>query len=564
MVAVRNLQTEIATFWRDEYDVSDDDLDLITGLMLEAGSPQALSVLVSTIITHRCQQERDAIALQARSGQIYQPKGHYEMGQALVFSRLEFALGRVVAVREGYNPKFGPFDVIRVSFEDGSAEREFASDFAYPHPLNCPAEELVLGKGPRMSDGELAQLFEQYVTPKLEATLEADEDFLFFDGRWFLRELVPDLRLEYLLNLAEAMIYEGGQPLAAHEMLPRLEIDVGATTEVQLFALNHALDEDERFDNVSIGEEPVWFLRSLEPEAAFHRPAVLNPAFRAVGGEWIGLTMLDPVEELGDELDSIEGALSHDVESVRFEVIFPHLYAGTMPATSQFLRMLPPVPSRHLPVTMIDARTGDRFDVWVLPHEHYVGGLDDWYKAVKMCVGGQVSVAPTEDPLTFTLSVVPARRRRSEWVRSASMVEGQVVVQMQKASVAVRCDRDMLLDVPDGEAIASFMVESEQAQISLRAVVQTAFEELAKLNDRGIVHVKALYSLANLIRRTGAVPVFAELTRRACYDPVGGGYWAYDPGLAGKTYHSPVEMRDRPLSQREGLVKDRVIEYQGT
>jgi len=159
---------------------------------------------------------------------------------------------------------------------------------------------------------------------------------------------------------------------------------------------------------------------------------------------------------------------------------------------------------------------------------------------------------------------VPARRRRSEWVRSASMVEGQVVVQMQKASVAVRCDRDMLLDVPDGEAIASFMVESEQAQISLRAVVQTAFEELAKLNDRGIVHVKALYSLANLIRRTGAVPVFAELTRRACYDPVGGGYWAYDPGLAGKTYHSPVEMRDRPLSQREGLVKDRVIEYQGT
>jgi len=69
--------------------------------------------------------------------------------------------------------------------------------------------------------------------------------------------------------------------------------------------------------------------------------------------------------------------------------------------------------------------------------------------------------------------------------------------------------------------------------------------------------------VANLIRRTGSVPVFAELTRRACYDPVGGGYWAYDPDLAGRVYHTPEEIRERPLSGRQDLVRDPVIQYQG-
>jgi len=565
MIGARKLHSETEEFWQDGYQVSGNDLDLITGLILDSGKPQPLSVLVSTVITARHRDERDAIARQARSGRLYQPKGHYELGQTLVFSAMDFAVGQVVSVRDGQNPRVGPFSVIRIAFADGSAEREFATDFDHLHPLNRPAEELILGGAPQMSEEDLVQRFDQYVAPRLEQALVADSDFLHFDGRWFLRELLPDMNLEYLLNLAEAMIDEGGRPLATRDMLPRLGVDPGVPEEVQLFALNCALTEDQRFDNVSLTQEPAWFLRGLQPEAVFHRPAVLDPSFRARGGEHIGLTMLDLVEELGDELDDVEGAPLRDLESVHFEVSFPHLYAGTMPATAQFLRMLPLTHVRHLRVTLVDARTGERFDAWVVPGEGYVCGLGDWYKSLNMPVGGQVSVAPTDEPFTFSLSTGEMRVGRNEWIVTATVRDDAFSLQMlpPRSTVMVRSDRHMLVGVPDVEAIARLVGGAAEEGTSLSAVIRVAFGELAKFKSGLGVHAKSIYSVANLIRRTGAVAVFAELTRRACYDPVGGGFWTYDPGLEGKTYRTAEEMRERLLSHRQDLVKDPVIEYRG-
>jgi hypothetical protein len=57
--------------------------------------------------------------------------------------------------------------------------------------------------------------------------------------------------------------------------------------------------------------------------------------------------------------------------------------------------------------------------------------------------------------------------------------------------------------------------------------------------------------------------VFAELTRRACYNPVGDGLWVYSPDLEGTVYRDPDEMRERPLSNREDTVRDQAIQYLG-
>ncbi len=65
------------------------------------------------------------------------------------------------------------------------------------------------------------------------------------------------------------------------------------------------------------------------------------------------------------------------------------------------------------------------------------------------------------------------------------------------------------------------------------------------------------------MRRVGSVLVFAELTRSACFDPVGNGFWAYDAALEGAVYRTPVEMRERPQSTRDDLVKDQVVQYLG-
>lgn len=563
MAGLRRLNTQTEAFWRDEYQVSDSDLDLITGMVLDAGKPQELRVLTSAIIMRRFRRESDAIARQADSGQVYQPMGTFKVGQDIVFTAFEYAVGHVTAVRDGYNPKYGNFAVISVAFEGQEPEREFAVKFAHPHPLNRPAEELLGGADSLLSETDMVRLFEHYVAVKLEAALKASDEYVFFSGRWFLQELLPDIHVGYL-NLAEAMIDMAGHPLAAREMLGDLDLAAGGSEDAQLFALNHALGTDERFDNVSLGDEPVWYLRALEPDAVFARPAVLEPAFRAEGGEYLGLTLLDLVDEVGDELDDIETMVLREQTTLKFEVTFPHLHAGTMPATLHLLRQLPALPSKsHVPIMMTDVSSGRSFEAWVLPDERYVCGLGDWYASVGMMVGGQVTVTPASEPMAFTISVMPARGRRSEWVRSASAQEGALTLQMQRGTVGVRCDRNMLIDVPDPAAIETLMIAANDAQMTIGALVRTAFGELAKLSGRGMVHAKGIYSAVNLLRRTGTVPVFAELTRNACFDPVGDGFWAFDASLVGTIYRNAEDMRERPQSSREDIVKDQVVQYLG-
>ena len=561
MLETGRLGTQTERYWRDEYEVTESDLDLVVGLILEAGKPQTIDTLATAIILRHLRREREAAAQQLKRGRVYRPADHYEVDEDVVFTTMN-RVGHIVGIRPGYNPKYGSFQVIRVAFANEKREREFAVDFDQPHPLNRPAEELLVSGDSEMTETDVMRMAEHYVAAKLEQALEAHPDFVWFNDTWFVKELLPEVHVGYL-NLAEAMIYEVGHPLEAHEMLGELDFGETASVEAQLFALNHALGEDERFDNLGAEGEPVWYLRALEPEAAFARPAVLTPAFRAGGGEYVGITMLDLIDEIGDELDDVPSVVTRLISETRFEMNFPHFYAGTMPATDQVLRMLPPSRRHHFPVTAVDANSGERFDVWVVPREKYIAGLRDWYTSIGMCVGGQVAVTPAEEPAHLALSVTPVRSRRSEWIRSVQIQEEGLTLQMQRATIAIRCDRNMLIDVPDPEAVARLMAEKAGTVASLHGLIRRAFEELAKLSSRGLVHAKSVYSFVNLMARVGSVPIFAELTRSACFDPVGDGFWAYDPSLEGVIYRTPDEMRERPRSTRDDLLRDQVVQYLG-
>jgi len=443
MAGVRKLQTLTETFWRDHYEVSESDLDLVTSLILEAGKPQRLDALAAAIILRRLQRQKETAARQANQMPIYQPFRQYQEGQDILFSTMDFAQGHVVSVRPGHNPKYGAFDVIQVQLEGEEAPREFAASFDHPHPLNRPAEELLgSGTGEEVSEAELVDRFSTYVAERLDARLRARDEFVYLGGVWFLRELLPDIHVGYL-NLAEAVIDEARHPLLTSEILKSLDITGGGSPDAYTFALDRALGSDSRFDRVKIGERTTWYLAGLEPEAVTRLPQVLGPAFRASGGEYVGLTMLDQLDEIGDELDDVASATPRSGDNTRFEVIFPHLYAGTMPATAQFLRFFSLQQDEHFPVTMVDNRSNKRYDVWVVPQRRYVAGLGPWYQAVEMVVGGQVSLSPSADPLTFEITAPPVRGRRSEWVRSAAVVDGRLVLQMQRASIGVRTDRNI-------------------------------------------------------------------------------------------------------------------------
>ena len=561
MGRVHVLHTQTETYWRDSFEVSQDDLDLATGIVLHAGSPQPVSMLVSALVVQKFRREREQAVRQIQRGSIYRPMDEYEVGQDIVFSALD-TVGKVVSVRAGSNPKYGAFSVARVALEDPPGEREFVAGFDHPHPLNRPVEDLVATGDADVSEEDLVRLYAPLVTAKLEAALEADDDFVRFGGNWFLTELLPVVHIGYL-NLAEAMIYEARHPLPARNMLGELEIEGTGSADAQMFALNHALAEDERFDNLSATGEPVWYLRALEPDAVFDRPRVLDPAWSAVGGEYVGITMLDMIDDIGDQLDDIPSTTPNQDEELSMALSFPHLYAGTLPATQRFLRTLSGQNGSHFPITMIDSARRQQFDVWVVPDKGYICGFSEWFAAVGMCVGGLVTLAATDTPMTYEIGVASIRSRRSEWLRAATVTDDGLLLQMQRAAVAVRCDRNLLIEVPDLEAVARSMEAEADLDAPIGVVVRRAFQELAKLSSRGIVHAKSIYSVVNVMRRSGAVPVFAELTRFACFDPVGDGFWAYDPSLNDAVYQTPEEMLERPLSTRDDLARDQVVQYVG-
>jgi len=557
------LHSQTEAFWRDEYQVTDQDLDLVTSLILDAGKPRSADILAAAIIMRRVKREQQALAQMASRGDLYQPKNTYEVGQRLVFSAREFADGTVTDVREGYNPKYGEFSVIKVQFEDEGPELEFAAGFAYEHALNRPEEELLGGSDEAFSVEDLVATCLPYVRDRLSAALEEHDEFLRFEDEWYLQELLPDVDEGYL-NLAEALIYERDKPLSVSDILSALDLAEGTSVAAQSFALNRALASDARFDDVSLDDQPLWYLRQLEPTAVHTRPPVMDDPIRTEGGESIGLSMLDLVEDLGDELDDVPGMVLRELDQIAYDVTFPHLYAGTMPSTQQLLTALKLEHNdRHARITLMDANSGKAYPVWLVPTQGYVCGLNEWYLEVGMCVGGRVEVSIPDEPLTIAVSTQRARRSRSEFIRAAAAEGGTLTLQMQRASLDVEVDRDTVIYIPDPEEIATLMLTDRMRGLSLSEIVYHAFEELAKLGSGGTVHAKSVYSAVNLMRRCGSVPIFQELTRRACYDPVGNNEWVFDPNKKGIYYTTPDDMRERPQSSRDTAVQEPVAQYLG-
>lgn len=137
MARVRRMRTQEPGFWKSDYKVSEDDLDYLTGVILEAGQPATLDDLVSALMSRLIHREKERAARQVSDGEVYRPADHYDIGQNLYFTDLDLAQATVLGVRPGVNPRYSDFQVVRVAFEDGT-ELEFASDLDIPHPLNRP------------------------------------------------------------------------------------------------------------------------------------------------------------------------------------------------------------------------------------------------------------------------------------------------------------------------------------------------------------------------------------------------------------------------------------------
>ena len=358
-------QTQTREYW-SAYQLTQDDADFLSNLLLEVGTPKPLSELTQSVIGHRVDKEAAEIRRDLEQRTIYQPKKTYKVGEELVFPALQLAVGRVVEQRPGRRPDKSPFDVIIVEMSNGS-RREFAANYQWPHRLNDDNVLAALN-----DDGELAspeQLYELYgahVSDVVNAGLAQNNDFLRIGNEWFLRVLMAEVNIGHL-NLAEAVLdMSAGGPLPTGTILSELGLPPDIADNLQEISLNNALARDDRFDNVSLDDGvSSWFLRRLEPPEVRSIPAALNPA-KYNGDYTISEELRTLAGELDDELDTAALPAAEPQESVSLVLTFPHRRAGTLGWSSRVAALLPGISKARVPITFQDRVTGKEFIVWLV------------------------------------------------------------------------------------------------------------------------------------------------------------------------------------------------------
>ena len=562
-MAVRRMaQTQTEAYWRRDFEVQPEDIEAIYDSMLEDGRPRTLHELVCEVMARHVR--REAQPQRPEEAVAYRPKEHYSVGQQLYFPGLDHAVGKVVAERPGQNPRYGEFTVISVAFADQDQVREFAADFRPPHPLNEFVDELV-SEEDDLSLAELCQRYGGWVQEDLRQALADNSEFVTHGDLWFLRGLLPEIHVGHL-NLAEAVIDVAGHPLSTAEILQQVDLAGGAKPRAAAFALGQALEKDERFDNLGSVGAPRWFLYNLEPPAVAAKPERLQPQSRTSGGELVHRELVEIAQEIGDELDELpdegpEVAQALESGAASFVLNYPHRREGTLPLTRQIAALFPREEYTRIPIQFVDARTDRRWRGWILPADRYGWGLGEWYMEEGVPPGAPVEILLTSDPYTVAVRC-DTRSRRSEWTKAPVVLDDRLTFEIRKSAYTCRYDRNLLLDDPaDPGALDALQQRYRGADCTLYSVLLEVFPELAKLGSQGLVHAKTLYAAVNVVWRTGAIPIFAELSRHACFDPVGDGNWIFDDSLLDVVYSTPEEMEVRPRSRRADLIRDRVLRY---
>jgi hypothetical protein len=520
---VTERSTQSADYWGRSFVIEEADLDFLYNLLLEEETPLTTGEMTQAIIRRRCEREAQALKRREQGAAIYQPKNAYAVGQHLVFPALEYATGTVLALRAGFNPAFGVFEVIRVEFADGRAEREFAACLP-KHKLNEEIHDAGLAevKSPEA-------LFAEYgaeIGAKLDERLRANPDIVRLAGRWFPRPLLANVNVGHL-NLAEALLdMAGGGPLPTEDLLKEVGLPTNINPRLQVFSLNYALQQDPRFDEVGPTGEVLWFLHRLEPAEVLEVPRRLLNAAPEYDRARLTPTLLALENEIEDELTPRADNLP-PIEQVELTVTFPHRRVGSLPLSARLLPFFPTaLVSPRIRFTWVDDDAGEKFSGWVVRAGNYVCGLAEWYKQNDIPVGGLLTVKRGASPGEVIVKAQKHRPKR-EWVRTAHAgPHGQVVFSMQNKLISVTYDELMMVAVDNPAAIDTAWDRSQSLPFS--RLVADVFRDLAKLNPQSAVHAKTLYAAVNVARRCPPGPIFAELVARAYFAHVGDAYWRFD------------------------------------
>ncbi len=514
-----------AAYWGTAFKIEDADIEYLNNLLLEDETPLTSAEMTFAIVRRRCEREAEAAKHRQQGAAFYLPKETYTVGQTVAFPQLQFAIGQVTNVRVGRNPTQGEFDVIAIDFGNGKVPREFAARFD-DHKLNHDANHD--GSGEAKSPEEVFKEFGPSLMAKLETRLKATADIVRLAGRWFPRELLATIN-EGHLNLAEAVLdMAGGGPLPTEALLKEVGLATNINPRLQAFSLDYALQEDERFDEVGPTGEVLWYLRRLEPPEVTFPPRRLDSAAPEMRLAELPDVLVKLEQELDDELSpAAEADPAAPVDEVTLHVTFPHRRSGTLPLASRLAPLFPTaLESPRVRFLWMDGDTGEQFPGWVVRANHYVFGLEEWYKKHDFPAGGLLTVRRGETPDVVVLKA-GTRRPNREWVRTAvAGTDNRLNFSLLKKPVAVSYDELTIIAADNLTAIDEVWNKSQH--LPFERLVADVFRELAKLNPQSTVHAKTLYAAVNVARRSPPGPIFTELVTRPYFVHVGDAYWRFD------------------------------------
>jgi len=508
-------------YWAS-FQIEKADIDFIFNHLLEKENPQSSKALIHAIIINRIANEKaKKISSQKGDEKIYFPKDDYQIGDSLRFPSLNDQSGKIINVREGFNPDLDSFSVITVEFGKNNI-KDFASG-VINHPLNHIFD--LPDDDPNYDPDHIVESYGENLISVLENSLADNEDLVKIAGNWFPRSLLVDIHIGYL-NLVEAILEEaGGGPISTAALMDQVELEANADRKLMEFSFDLALQEDERFDEVGPAGETLWFLHAMEPASVRKTPIFLKSTAEVFSDPSIQ-KLLDLFEStIYDELEKYD--FQHGVgDKAKISLSYPHWRAGTLPLTKTLAKMFPTAyEAPRVKFTFID--DGDRFPGWVVRKEKYVYGLEDWYKKNDIIPGSLISVSKGKLPGEITISYDKSRQNK-EWLKTVLVgSDNGIVFAMLKQPINSDYNERMALVVTDVEALDQIWQKKIYLTEPINKSVKRILHELIKLNPQGQVHIQEIYASLNVIRRCAPSTIINTLLEDPDVEYLGDLYFRY-------------------------------------
>ncbi|MGJ3238892.1 MAG: hypothetical protein ACFE0Q_09335 [Anaerolineae bacterium] len=515
----------LANRWARNLTVTNKDVEMLLNTLLEQETPMTTRQLSKLLVEKQLDEEQAKIEKQYQDTKVYNPAESYVVGDRLVFTKMELATGTVAEVREGNNSDYGEFAVIAVEFDDDGRNlpdryREFASTFQHDHVLSQDSDGNPLLSQTRMDPDELLEVEDNHVMRVVHEALRENPSLKRVAGYWFPEELTMETDIG-MLHLAEAVLdINGGGPMRTEDIINDIGGIGDAPLKLQIFSLNLALNDDDRFDEVGPAGEVLWYLKRMEPEAVRDVPELLAYTPIEYDDELLSDEMFDLETELDDEYTEIEfeGRLPHATTTI----IYPHRRAGTLPLNAKNLAIFPLGRAPRIHVELVDKEDDEKFSGWVVHEHRYVYGLMDYYTKHRLPVGAYLTVEPGEEEGQILVSH-EGYKPRTEYIRILSPNGNQIQFENKKRQIGAEYDDLVIIGVDDLAGVDE--LARKNGKKPLATIIREMLQALSVLSPQGTVHATTLYSAVNVMRRCAPGPIFATLSANPDFEDVGDHYW---------------------------------------